>query len=276
MGEHTYYGDAANPTGFERNNALFSYPEFGDQLIIGKFCAIASGTKFILGPANHRLCSVATYPFQVFGGVRSGLPPPHLAQLPFRGDTVAGNDVWIGRDYHAGGKIGDGAIIAAYSAVAKDAPLYILKLSPLLCNGDLEKGKGELRRVIGGEGPLAGEERPMKKWYDEEYRFEIQVVGYLRGEKPQGYCRNGEEIGDIYTCTYGCPVNREGQGICSKTILLLFPLMEAVRSGGDLRNVGGEDKYAKTVVCPDGCVIFRLSAAPTGNENFSRGEFVQQ
>ena len=160
MGEHTYYGDAANPTGFERNNALFSYPEFGDQLIIGKFCAIASGTKFILGPANHRLCSVATYPFQVFGGVRSGLPPPHLAQLPFRGDTVAGNDVWIGRDYHAGGKIGDGAIIAAYSAVAKDAPLYILKLSPLLCNGDLEKGKGELRRVIGGEGPLAGEERP--------------------------------------------------------------------------------------------------------------------
>ena len=98
MGEHTYYGDAANPTGFERTNALFSYPEFGDQLIIGKFCAIASGTKFILGPANHRLCSVATYPFQVFGGVRSGLPPPHLAQLPFRGDTVAGNDVWIGRE----------------------------------------------------------------------------------------------------------------------------------------------------------------------------------
>ena len=186
MGEHTYYGDAANPTGFERNNALFSYPEFGDQLIIGKFCAIASGTKFILGPANHRLCSVATYPFQVFGGVRSGLPPPHLAQLPFRGDTVAGNDVWIGRDYHAGGKIGDGAIIAAYSVVAKDVPPYtvfggnparllkqrfdgeltelllkfqwwnlegeaLLKFLPLLCDGDLEKVKGELRRAIGGE-----------------------------------------------------------------------------------------------------------------------------
>ena len=175
-----------------------------------------------------------------------------------------------------GVKIGDGAIVAAYSVVAKDVPLYILKLSPLLCNGDLEKGKGELRRVIGGEGPLAGEERPMKKWYDEEYRFEIQVVGYLRGEKPQGYCRNGEEIGDIYTCTYGCPVNREGQGICSKAMLLLFPLMEAVRSGGDLRNVGGEDKYAKTVVCPDGCVIFRLKAAPTGNDNFFRGDFIRK
>lgn len=276
MGEHTYYGDAANPTGFERNNALFSYPEFGDQLIIGKFCAIASGTKFILGPANHRLCSVGHLSLS---GVRRGEEWASAAAscpIALQGRHGGGQRRVDRRDYHAGGKIGDGAIIAAYSAVAKDAPLYILKLSPLLCNGDLEKGKGELRRVIGGEGPLAGEERPMKKWYDEEYRFEIQVVGYLRGEKPQGYCRNGEEIGDIYTCTYGCPVNREGQGICSKTMLLLFPLMEAVRSGGDLRNVGGEDKYAKTVVCPDGCVIFRLSAAPTGNENFSRGEFVQQ
>lgn len=98
VGKHTYYDDAANPTGFERNNALFSYPEFGDQLIIGKFCAIASGTKFVLGPANHRLCSVTIYPFQVLGGAWSGLPPPHLAQLPFRGDTVADNDVWIGRE----------------------------------------------------------------------------------------------------------------------------------------------------------------------------------
>lgn len=98
MGEHTYYGDAADPNGFERNNALFSYPEFGDQLIIDKFCAVTLGTKFILGPANHRLCSVATYPFQVFGGAWSGFPPPHLAQLPFRGDTVVGNDVWIGRE----------------------------------------------------------------------------------------------------------------------------------------------------------------------------------
>lgn len=116
----------------------------------------------------------------------------------------------------------------------------------------------------------------MKKWYDEEYRFEIQVVGYLRGDTPQGLCRNGEEIGDTYTCTYGCPVNPAGQGICSKTMLLLFPLMEAVRSGGDLRNVGGEGPYVKTVVCPDGCVIFRLTATPLGNENFFRGDFIEK
>ena len=74
----------------------------------------------------------------------------------------------------------------------------------------------------------------MKKWYNEEYEFEVEVTGFLRGDHTEHYCRNGEEIGDKYTCTYGCPVNQEGCGICSKTMMLLYPLMEAVRSGGDL------------------------------------------
>lgn len=80
----------------------------------------------------------------------------------------------------------------------------------------------------------------MEKWYQEEYTWTVEVIGYLRGNTPEGYCRNGEEIGDRYTCTYGCPVNQAGQGICSKVMGTLFPLMEAVRSGGDLRNVGGQ------------------------------------
>lgn len=113
----------------------------------------------------------------------------------------------------------------------------------------------------------------MKKWYDEEYEWEIEVVGYLRGEKTEGYCRNGEEIGDKYTCTYGCPVNGAGQGICSKCMTVMFPIMEAVRSGGDLQNIGGDGKYTKTVVCPDGCVVFRMTAKPTGKENFFKGKF---
>ena len=79
----------------------------------------------------------------------------------------------------------------------------------------------------------------MKKWYDEEYEFEIEVTGFLRGDHTEHYCRNGEEIGDKYTCTYGCPVNKDGQGICSKTMMMLYPFMEAVRSGGDLENLGG-------------------------------------
>ncbi len=128
VGDYTYYDDAVDPTGFEKNNVLFNYPEFGDSLIIGKFCQIASGAKFIMGPANHRLCSVTTYPFNVFGGVWAENTPPHMDQLPRKGDTVIGNDVWIGREsvIMPGVKIGDGAIIAAYSVVAKDIPPYTI------------------------------------------------------------------------------------------------------------------------------------------------------
>lgn len=116
----------------------------------------------------------------------------------------------------------------------------------------------------------------MKKWFSEEYKFEIEVVGYLRGDSAENYCRNGEEPGDKYECTYGCPVNKNGFGICSKTMTELFPIMEAVRAGGDLTNIGGESKYVKTIVCPDGCVMFRLTAIPLGNENFFKGKFYEK
>ena len=78
IGDYTYYDDTEDPTGFEKNNVLFNYPEFGDRLIIGKFCAIASGTKFIMGPANHRISSVTTYPFHVFGGAWQENTSPHM------------------------------------------------------------------------------------------------------------------------------------------------------------------------------------------------------
>ena len=113
----------------------------------------------------------------------------------------------------------------------------------------------------------------MKKWFDEEYEFTVEVIGFLRGDHTERYCRDGEEIGDTYTCTYGCPVNKDGYGICSKTMMMLYPLMEAVRGGGDLENLGGDSKYTKTVVCPDGCVMFRLTAKPLGNENFHKGGY---
>ena len=104
---------------------LFNYPEFGDRLIIGKFCAIASGTKFIMGPANHRISSVTTYPFNIMGGGWERFAPA-LEELPLKGDTVVGNDVWIGQNVTVmpGVHIGDGAIIAANSVVTKDVPAY--------------------------------------------------------------------------------------------------------------------------------------------------------
>ena len=108
----------------------------------------------------------------------------------------------------------------------------------------------------------------MKKWYAEEYEWEIKVIGFLRGSQTEGYCRNGEEIGDTYTCGYGCPVNGQGQGICSKVMMLMFPVMEAVRSGGNLENIGGSSAYSKDIVCPDGCVVFRMTAKKLGDGTF--------
>ncbi|MGI5958049.1 MAG: CatB-related O-acetyltransferase [Massiliimalia sp.] len=126
IGDYTYYDDPVDPTAFEKNNVLFNWPEFGDRLVIGKFCSIASGVKFIMGPANHRMTSVSTYPFAVFGEEWSQKVPPHLEQLPRKGDIIVGNDVWFGREsvIMPGVTIGNGAIIGAYSVVAKDVAPY--------------------------------------------------------------------------------------------------------------------------------------------------------
>lgn len=126
IGDYTYYDDPVDPTGFEDNNVLFNWPEFGDKLVIGKFCSIACGSQFIMGSANHRITSISTYPFNVFGGIWAQKTPPHLQQLPFKGDIIVGNDVWFGRECKImpGVKIGDGAIIAAYSVVTKDVIPY--------------------------------------------------------------------------------------------------------------------------------------------------------
>ncbi len=113
-----------------------------------------------------------------------------------------------------------------------------------------------------------------KKWYDEEYVWEIEVIGFNKdNEKTERFCRNGEEVGDKYTCTYGCPVNSQGLGICSKVMMMMYPIMEAVRSGGNLENIGGDSKFSKVIMCPDGCVLFRLTAKPLGNKNFFQGKF---
>ena len=126
VGDYTYYDDPVDPTAFERNNVLFNWPEFGDHLSIGKFCSIASGVQFVMGSANHRLSSVSTYPFTVFGGLCAQRTPPHHSQLPSKGDTNVGNDVWLGREcvIMPGIHIGDGAIVAAYSVVTRDVEPY--------------------------------------------------------------------------------------------------------------------------------------------------------
>jgi len=124
IGDYTYYDDPDDSENFERN-VLYHFPFIGDKLVIGKFCAIARGVKFIMNGANHKTSGVSTYPFFIFGnGWEKAMPQP--GELPYKGDTVIGNDVWIGYDclIMPGVKIGNGAIISSRSVVVSDVAPY--------------------------------------------------------------------------------------------------------------------------------------------------------
>lgn len=129
VGGYTIYNDFVNdPTQFEKNNVLYHYPVNGDKLIIGKFCAIACGAKFIFTSANHTLKSLSNYTFPVFAG-EWGLDWKNVTDAwDNKGDIVIGNDVWIG--YEAvimpGVHIGDGAIVGTRAVVTKDVPPYTI------------------------------------------------------------------------------------------------------------------------------------------------------
>ena len=124
IGDYTYYDDVDGAERFEEH-VTHHYEFLGDRLIIGKFCAIARGIEFVMNGANHRMGSVTTYPFNIMGHGWEQFAPA-LSDLPFKGDTVVGNDVWIGQNVTVmpGVNIGDGAIIAANSVVASDVPPY--------------------------------------------------------------------------------------------------------------------------------------------------------
>lgn len=124
IGDYTYYDDPENSADFERN-VLYHFPFIGDRLIIGKFCAIARGVKFIMNGANHKTSGISTYPFYIFGNGWEQ-HAPQAGELPYKGDTVIGNDVWIGYDclIMPGVKIGNGAIISSRSVVVSDVPPY--------------------------------------------------------------------------------------------------------------------------------------------------------
>ena len=124
VGNYTYYDDVNGAEEFEKH-VTHHYDFLGDKLIIGKFCAIAHGIEFVMNGANHRMCSVTTYPFNIMGNGWEKATPT-LDDLSLKGDTIVGNDVWIGQHVVVmpGVHIGDGAIIAANSVVTKDVPAY--------------------------------------------------------------------------------------------------------------------------------------------------------
>ena len=129
VGDYTIYNDfVRDPVEFERNNVLYHYPVNGDRLVIGKYCSIACGAKFLLNSANHTLRSLSTYPFPIFYEAW-GTPVSEVSSAwDNRGDIVIGNDVWIGYEavILSGVHIGDGAIIGARAVVTRDVEPYTI------------------------------------------------------------------------------------------------------------------------------------------------------
>jgi virginiamycin A acetyltransferase len=127
IGEYTIHHDFHDPTDFETENVLYLKPENDDKLIIGKYVSIASGVKFIMNGANHKMGSFATFPFPVVAD-NWGLDMQIEEAWDIEGDTVIGNDVWLGFEsvIMPGIHVGDGAIIATRSLVTKDVPPFTI------------------------------------------------------------------------------------------------------------------------------------------------------
>ena len=129
VGDYTMYNDfVKDPVDFQKNNVLYHYPINHDRLIIGKFCSIACGARFLFNSANHSMASLATYPFPIFFE-EWGLDVSRITRAwDNKGDIVIGNDVWIGYEavVFAGVTIGDGAIIGTRAVVTKDVPPYTI------------------------------------------------------------------------------------------------------------------------------------------------------
>lgn len=181
VGDFTYIADSE----FE-SHVTHLYPWNGDKLIIGKFCQIAAGVEFVMNGANHQMNAISTFPFYTLEGWE--MEPPAISDLPLKGDTVIGNDVWIGQNavILPGVHIGDGAIIGANSVLGSDVAPYTIMIGnpakplrkrfddelidllesfcwwdksieeintliPLLTSGDLERVREELKMRIQNE-----------------------------------------------------------------------------------------------------------------------------
>ena len=179
VGEYTMYHDFVNdPKDFQKNNVLYHYPINNDRLIIGKFCSIACGAKFIFTSANHTLKSLSTYPFPLFFEEWTLDKANVTDSWDNKGDIMIGNDVWIGYEavIMSGVTIGDGAIIGARAVVAKDVPPYTI------VGGIPAK---PIRKRFSDEVVSSLLEIKWWEWSDERIRENISAIqsGNIRGLK---------------------------------------------------------------------------------------------
>ena len=125
VGDYTYYDDLEDPCNFEKN-VLYHFDFIGDKLLIGKFCAIASGVKFIMNGGNHETKPISSFPFEIFGNGWERIADK--VSYPMKGDTVVENDVWIGTEavLMPGVRVGNGAVVATKAVVTKDVPDYAI------------------------------------------------------------------------------------------------------------------------------------------------------
>ncbi len=129
VGDYTIYNDFVNdPLDFQKNNVLYHYPVNRDKLVIGKFCSIACGAKFLFNSANHSLSSLSTYTFPIFFEEWQLDKSDVASAWDNKGDIVVGNDVWIGFGavILAGVSIGNGAVVGARAVVTHDVPAYTI------------------------------------------------------------------------------------------------------------------------------------------------------
>ena len=119
VGDYSYYYGKD----FE-SRVTHHYDFLGDKLIIGKFCQIGNNVEFVMNGANHQMNAATTFPFYVMDGWKQDTAK--MEDLPFKGDTIVGNDCWIGQNVTVlpGVHIGNGVIIGCNSVVTKDLPSY--------------------------------------------------------------------------------------------------------------------------------------------------------
>ncbi|AZC27056.1 MULTISPECIES: type B chloramphenicol O-acetyltransferase [Pseudomonas] len=127
VGRYSYYSGYYHGHSFDECARYLPPDEGVDRLIVGSFCSIGSGAAFIMaGNQGHRNEWVSTFPFYwmpeepAFAGAQNGYESA--------GDTVIGNDVWIGSEaiIMPGVKVGDGAVIGTRALVTRDVEPYAI------------------------------------------------------------------------------------------------------------------------------------------------------